>query len=162
MVTYADDIALYKIVQSPVDYLLVQEDINAISEWVSDNYLSLNFLKCCHLLFSRKRLPTLPDVPLIFNGYAINNVSLVKYIVAILSSNFSWSNHISAISSKARKLIGVLYQKFYHHSDPQTLLRLNQSLIRPHLEYTCSIWDPHLKKDIQMLESVQKFGLKMP
>ena len=54
MVIYADDIALYKIIQSPVDYLLVQEDINPISEWVSDNYLFLNFLKCYHLLFSRK------------------------------------------------------------------------------------------------------------
>ena len=40
-----------KIIQSPVDYLLVQEDINAFSEWVSDNYLFLNFLKCCNLLF---------------------------------------------------------------------------------------------------------------
>ena len=27
--------------------------------------------------------------------------------------------------------------------------------------YACSIWDPHLKKDIEMLESVQKFGLKV-
>ena len=51
MVIYADDIALYKIIQSPVDYVFVQEDINAISEWVSDNYLFLNFLKCYHLLF---------------------------------------------------------------------------------------------------------------
>ena len=92
---------------------------------------------------------------------AINNVTAVKYLSVILTSNISWSNHISAISSKARKLIGVLYWKFYHHSDPQTLLRLYQSLIHPHLEYACSIWDPHLKKDIEMLESVQKFGLKI-
>ena len=38
---------------------------------------------------------------------------------------------------------------------------LYQSLIRPHLEYACSIWDPHLKKDIEKLECVQKFGLKV-
>ena len=50
--TGADDIALYKIIQSPVDYLLVQKDINAISEWVSDNYLFLNFL-----LFFKKETP---------------------------------------------------------------------------------------------------------
>ena len=73
----------------------------------------------------------------------------------------AWSNHISAICSKARKLIGVLYRKFYHHSEPHTLLRLYQSLIRPHLEYACSIWDPHLKKDNEKLECVQKFGLKV-
>ena len=121
MVIYADDIALYKIIQSLVDYLLVQEDINAISEWVSDNYLFLNFLKCYHLLFSRKRLPTLPDVPLMINGNAINNATAVKYLGVILTSNFSWSNYISAISTKARKLIRVLFRKFYLHSDPHWL-----------------------------------------
>ena len=36
-----------------------------------------------------------------------------------------------------------------------------QSLIRPHLEYACSVWDPHLKKDIERLEGVQKFGMKV-
>ena len=54
MVIYADDIALYKIIQSPVDYLLVQEDINAISEWVSDNYLFLNFLNAATYFFLEK------------------------------------------------------------------------------------------------------------
>ena len=51
MVVYADDIALYQIIQSPEDYLLVH-DINAISEWITANYLALNYRKCCHLLFS--------------------------------------------------------------------------------------------------------------
>ena len=43
------------------------------------------------------------------------------------------------------RLIGVLYRKFYLYSEPHTLLRLYQSLIRPHLEYACSVWDPNLK-----------------
>ena len=38
---------------------------------------------------------------------------------------------------------------------------LYQSLIHPHLEYACSVWDPHLQKDIERLEGVQKFGLKV-
>ena len=32
---------------------------------------------------------------------------------------------------------------------------------KTHLEYACSVWDPHLKKDIERLEGVQKFGLKV-
>ena len=64
MVIYVDNVALYKIIQSPVDYLLVQ---------------------------SRKRLPTLPDVPLMINGNAINNVTAVKYLGVILTSNVSTS-----------------------------------------------------------------------
>ena len=34
-------------------------------------------------------------------------------------------------------------------------------LIRPHLEYACTVWDPFLQKDIQLLEKVQKFAAKV-
>ena len=34
IVLYADDIAQYKIIQSPEDYLLVR-DINAVPEWIN-------------------------------------------------------------------------------------------------------------------------------
>ena len=36
---------------------------------------------------------------------------------------------------------------------------LYKAFIRPNLEYACQVWDPHLKKDIAALESVQKFKL---
>ena len=34
-------------------------------------------------------------------------------------------------------------------------------LVRPHLEYACSVCDPHLKRDIDKLEIVQSFALKI-
>ena len=34
-------------------------------------------------------------------------------------------------------------------------------LVRPHLEYACSVWDPYLKRDIDKLERVQSFALKI-
>ena len=32
---------------------------------------------------------------------------------------------------------------------------------RPHLEYATPVWDPHLSKDINALESVQRFASKV-
>ena len=106
MVVHADDIALYKIIQSPEDYLLVQYDINAVLEWTTANYLSFNYRKCCHLLFSRKRSPTLPVTPLEINGNFVNQANEYKYLGVILSSDMLWSSHISAICSKTRNLLG--------------------------------------------------------
>ena len=72
-----------------------------------------------------------------------------------------WSDHIVKTCNKTRKLIGMLYRSFYKHSTPSTMLKLYSSFIRPHLEYATAVWDPFLKKDIELLEGVQKFGLKV-
>ena len=53
----------------------------------------------------------------------------------------------------------MIYRKFYNRSHPHSLIRLYIALVRPHLDYACVIWDPHLKKDIDLLERVQMFAL---
>ena len=35
------------------------------------------------------------------------------------------------------------------------------SLVRPHLEYASSVWNPYLHKDIKNLKEVEKFALKI-
>ena len=58
------------------------------------------------------------------------------------------------------KLTGLLYRRF-RHCNPQTMLRLYKSIIRPHLKYAPQVWDPHLHKDINLLEKSQKFALQV-
>ena len=72
----------------------------------------------------------------------------------------SWSAHIESICTKARKQIGLLYRRFYGNIDDHSLLELYSVLVRPHLEYAAPVWDPHLTKYTNKLESVQKFALK--
>ena len=82
-----------------------------------------------------------------------------KYL--LVSSDLSWSNHISSICSKARKLLGILYRRFYTHSISDALFQLYLSLICPHLEYASSVWSPYKSGEIQALENIQKFTLKI-
>ena len=42
-----------------------------------------------------------------------------------------------------------------------TILKHYVALVRPHLEYATQVWNPHLTKDINCLEKVQKFALKI-
>ena len=55
----------------------------------------------------------------------------------------------------------MLYRNFYRYVDASTLLKMYKSIIRPHLEYACVIWDPHLAKDVKSIENTQKFALRV-
>ena len=63
--------------------------------------------------------------------------------------------------SKAQKVLGLLYRHFYANCNPSTILQLYIALVRPHMEYACSVWAPYTTKDIGALESVQKFACRM-
>jgi len=88
------------------------------------------------------------------NGCPLEEVPTFKYLGIIISSDLSWSQHIEGICSKARKIIGMLYRRYYQYADSSTLLKLYTSLVRPHVEYAAPVWDPSTVQDIQHLESV--------
>ena len=73
----------------------------------------------------------------------------------------TWSDHIAGIYSKDKQILGMLYRQFYNNSSPETLKQLYLSLFRPHLEYSNQLWDLYIQQDINQLESVQKFALKL-
>ena len=113
------------------------------------------------MLISRKRAKK-DDLPALYiEGVPLPYVTSVKYLGVLLTSNLSWSEHVSALSSKARQLIGLLFRNFYKDAQLNTLIKLYVSNIRPHLEYCSTVWDPHLRKDIDLLERAQKFGLRV-
>ena len=79
----------------------------------------------------------------------------------LISSDLSWSMHINSICAKGKKLIGLLYSRFSSNICSERLLEMYKTLVRPHLEYAAPVWDPHLLKDIEFVENVQKYGLKI-
>ena len=114
------------------------------------------------MLITYRHLPFLDSLPpLYLLGAPIQLVLEFKYLGVTLSSSLSWSKHISLVCSKSRRLLGLLYCQFYHHYDPQTPLQLYTSLIRPHLDYCSSIWDPHSPLFSASIERVQFFACKL-
>ena len=127
---------------------------------MSNNHLALNSDKCKVMMISRKRNPV-PLPQFILQDTPLKQVEDYRYLGVRLISDLSWSSHINSTCSKARKLIGLLYRRFYGNVDNQSLFELYNILVHPHLEYASPLWDPYLIKDIAKLESVQKFALKL-
>ena len=99
--------------------------------------------------------------PLFLQDSKIEQVSSYKYLGVMITSNLKWDNHINIVSLKARRLLGYLYRVFYRNVEPKYLLNLYISLVRPHLEYACQIWDPYTQISIDQLEKVQKYALRI-
>ena len=139
--------------------MALQKDVDALNSWSNDNYSKFNPIKCKFMMLSRKRGNSAPQHTLFLMGEPIEKVNSFKYLGVTISDDLTWSKHIQTISSKARRIIGMLYRQFYRYTSTPALLHSYKTQIRPHLEYASVVWDPYLAKDIQLLEGVQEKDL---
>ena len=85
----------------------------------------------------------------------IQEVHVEKDLEVIVSDDLKWDKQCVAVVKKANKLLGMIKRNFIDRSKA-TILALHKSFIRPHLEYCIQVWNPHLAKDIKLIEGVQR------
>ena len=113
------------------------------------------------MVISRLRKKSIPVTQLTLDNQPKERVSSYGYLGVTITEDLSWSTHVNEITNNARKHIGLLYRQFYAWSTPVALLQWYKSMVRPHLEYDLQVWNPHLTKHVNQLESVQIFALKV-
>ena len=163
LILYADDILYFHPVISSSCMISIQNDLNLISDWISSHFLSINTNKSKYMIITRKSSQFVSSLPTVtLNSSPIQLVSSFKYLGVIISSNLSWSLHIQSVSSKVRKLTGMIYRNFYKHSSPQILFKLYNALILPHFNYCSSVWSPpDSSVNSSLLDSSNYFSLKV-
>ena len=107
-------------------------------------------LKKKSVIFSRKQ-KQIAAITLSINGEDIENVEHFNFLGIILDEKLSWINHISMLSNKILKVIGVMY-KLKNVLPEYILLILYNALIFSHLNYELTVWG--MKAD--RLEILQK------
>ena len=146
---FADDIILLHPLPSSSCWGPLQDDLKLITSWLTHNSLSVNPSKSKYMIFSFKSQADFDYLPpLLLNHVSLERVYSFKYLGLQFSPSMSWSNHISQVIKKAKRLLGLIYRHFYKSSS-KTLLSLYVTLVRSILEYTSVIWDP---------SSLQSFG----
>ena len=78
----------------------------------------------------------------------------------IVGSNFKVSKQCIKAARKGNQILGLI-NRTITCKKKEIILRLYKSLVRPHLEYCIQAWRPHLVKDIEILEKVQKRATRM-
>ena len=89
----------------------------------------------------------------------IQSVTEEKDLGILFSDSLSFQKHINNSISKANQMTGIMKRSF-NYLTPKLVVTIYKTLIRPHLEYANVIWRPHLRKDINNLEKVQRRATK--
>ncbi|GAB0177844.1 hypothetical protein GRJ2_000249700 [Grus japonensis] len=72
--------------------------------------------------------------------------------------NTTW--HCALAAQKANHILGCIKSSMTSRSR-EVILPLYSTLLRPHLECCVQLWGPQYKKDLELLERVQRRAMKM-
>jgi len=77
----------------------------------------------------------------------------------IIDSELSFDLHITETVNKAFQMLGIINRNF-SDMDETTFILLYKTMVRSHLEFASSVWNPYMIHQIKSLEKVQKGATK--
>ena len=111
VILYADDILLYKPINSAEDTNRLQKDIDSILEWIREHGLTPNHAKTKLLTVTRSRKPVPTNLNI--GGHNISPSPSVKYLGVTLPSKLTWSEHVTTICKAAKRQIGLNHRQLH-------------------------------------------------
>ena len=150
---FADDSKLIKEINSMSDRDLFCEDILAVIEWATENKMELNKLKYQLLQYGKNE--DLKQPYKIDGSTLVTKSDFVKDLGVLMSETLQFNDHILEAKKKAKKVAGWIF-RLVECRKKETIMLLYKTYVRPHLEYACSVWSPHLVKHIEALEAIQR------
>ena len=159
-ILYADDTTL----NSTIDCFgkeihVIEQNISAelqrISKWLELNRLQLNTEKSKFMLFHMPQ-KSIPNLKLTISGSIIERVTQFKFLGLNIDSNLNWKAHLSAVSTKVSRVIGLLHKLKYVFPS-YSLRMIYNSLILPHFNYSLLAWGCKC----QNIEILQKKAIRI-
>ena len=150
---FADDSKLVKSIKSMDDRDLMQIDLQAVIQWAASNKMELNKLK--FQLLQHGKLNDLKCSYTIDPTVEVVKSTDVKDLGVTISENISFEQHIMNITNDAKRQAGWIL-RLIRSREPDVVMLLFKTYVRPKLEYSSPLWSPHLVNHISKLEAVQR------
>ena len=154
---FADDCVCYREIENVEDTVKLQKD--RLGSWARKWGMIFQPVKCSMMQLTNKRTSKI-QASYKLEGTVLENVESIKYLGVTITKDLKWNTHISNVCTKANKTLVFLLLFFLDEIcflAPQDVREAAyKGLVRPILEYGCSVWDPHYEGLIDDLEKVQK------
>lgn len=142
-------------------FRLMNSELILVNNWFINNRLSLNVSKTNYILFRshRKHLPSTEGV-LTINNISIPRVDNARFLGVHIDQFLTWKTHISSVSSKVAKNIGILSRLSYL-LPIHIRTSLYYTMVHPYLSYCSIIWASNYPARLKTLEMLQKRALRI-
>ena len=145
MIMYADDTTLFcDINGNPADEHLLNMELCKITDWLSENKLSLNVNKTkCMIFHSYKKTVLYPK--LFIDDIEIERVDYFNFLGLQLHHTLKWNKQLSCISLKISKITSLLLKLKSEY--PTSILKsIYNTLILPNINYCILSWGSQIDK----------------
>ena len=158
---FADDTKLSRAILDVSDTEILQQDIYNMDECSREWLMDFHTLKCKVLKMGK----TIADLHDIFNPYTLKQHQLKvvdheKDLRVTMDVDLIFDKHISNKINKANGIVGLITRSFIH-LDEASFLRLYKVLFRPYLKYANSVRAPRFKRQVEVIENVQRRATKL-
>jgi ribonuclease P/MRP protein subunit RPP40 len=93
-------------------------------------------------------------------GKDLEEISEECDFVLIVQQDLKWNKQYSKSFSTANRILGMIKRSVCYLSK-DVVLKLYKSLVRPHLQYCVQAWRPYFRKDIELMERIQRRATKL-
>ncbi len=170
---FADDCVMYREIIHNFDAQQLQQDLNTLSTWQDNWKLRFNPDKCHVLKITRSRRPKVHQYKL--GNTILSETTSHTYLGVEISNDLKWHNHIKNITAKSGRVLGFIkrnlkvcpndlrakaFKRNLKVCPNDLRAKAFQTLVRPHLEYCATVWDPYVNDLIMKIENIQRRGAR--
>ena len=149
---FADDSKCFCLIFGRDEGEKLHDDLNQIFQWSCIQGMEFNANECKVLRVAHRRSIIKKDYYL--GGTKLDCIDVEKDLGVLVSHDLSWNNHAD-LSSKAQRMLNLLYRSCRDITDIGNKELLYIAWVSSRLEYASIVWSPHTKRNINNLEQVQ-------
>ena len=154
---FADDTKLFRKTKEIGEKQKLQDDIDKLVRWSEKWQMLFNVGKC-------KCLHTGPGntgMNYEMGGTILSKTGKEKDLGVTMNASMKVSEQCRIAASKGNQVLGMTRRNITYKEN-SCIVPLYKEIVRPHLAYCIQAWSPYLRKDIDMLEKIQRATKLIP